>query len=370
MPDLSKLTQKPKPHLKATIPNPFFEAPPTQEQTEEDELIHQQQIEALRERFQLLALKNGDSPLASFFSSIPDEEITKWYNDLYVNALLTNSEASLVQFLSGIQNEFEDPDFLRRFQTIVLDGDRDALIKKSEVQRSQLAALYFPPGLTDAEISLRKKKIEAFEGMIKESWIIRSDPNKYDTYKPPLQTGNYSSFGLRDALVQAHRYVYASLDLFPHYMASDYLNWIHFDRKEIMNRAELVMIDIAYLSSREEGRVAEHYLNNLFDLETGQDILALYLAYVFDDESKAEDFLRRFNHMGIKVWDTDLWRSKIMEIQELDSGPPQFSEEDVRTIQEKMINVFELIDMEPPLSIEVRIRGEATAYTAPSPSTM
>ena len=172
--------------------------------------------------------------------------------------------------------------------------------------------------------------------------IVRSDKRDTDTFESPRRHGNTSSIGPQDILVQADNYVYASFDQTPHYMARTSQNQREIDPNGIEDRTELVMQDIANLHARYSDGLAKAYLSNTFDLETGKDILAEYLAYVFESPEEAIKFISLNNHPR----DTQRWDTLLDE------------PENERVIS-KMKELKKELGIEPPLSLEIRIRSFA-----------
>ena len=218
-------------------------------------------------------------------------------------------------------------------------------------------------------IDVDSNNLAAFETFVRDMEVVRSDKDaaSIDVYRSPRETGQTASFGPQDILVQADRYVYASLDGMKHFMARA-KNADVLDASSFEDRAELVMQDIANLSARHPDQLVETYMNNVFDLKTGKEILSHYLALVFKSPDEARSFFDANNQpASAQRWDSDLHISMpIQEIPFLPSDTPETfmqkmndtenaASERTREIVAMMKKIAAQTGFEPPLSLEVRI---------------
>jgi len=242
------------------------------------------------------------------------------------------------------------PKTAEAYEAIMLREDPDFLKEKSEQQRDQLRELYFgelPEWLQFA----KRNKLKVFEDFIEQlDVVIGGTPaiKDIDQFKSPQRTGVFSSYGASDVLVRAERYVYASFRQISHHMAGGTDQRV-IDSENIAKRSQIVMQDISNMGMRasktKQGRLG-HYLNNLFDYQTGKEILALYCAYVFDTPEEASKTINANNQSSVaQHWDSifSYGKDKVREQQ----------------ILTRMEELLEMTDIEPPLSLEVRIRDFA-----------
>lgn len=250
----------------------------------------------------------------------------------------------------------------RDYQSIIVDQDYEALQEKSGRKSNDLLKHYrgqSPKYNLAAQYRLNRK-LNLFRAWTEEQSVIRSDSNggQYDEFKSPRIVGEVASFGVQDIPIQADRYVYASLDDMPHYMASHEASQVTIDIDEQDSKAELVMVDVADMRSRHPQSWLAVYLSNLFDLKNGKKILAIYLATVFKNIEEAKIFLGAHNHPNnVQHWDEEHY---IQDVYDQQSGERVISRKRSLEIQDSMKRILSRFGIEPPLSLEVRIPEKAT----------
>ncbi len=218
------------------------------------------------------------------------------------------------KYFESLQKELsEDPKTKQLYDAIILNEDVNVLRKKTNEQVKKLSKIFFrSPALFHWRHNLvQKRKLKAFTEYVEALKPIRNDEGKYDEFKSPELTGNVSSYGGLDPLVNAERYVYASFDKMTHQMSGKLgvsPNTVELSNDDFENRAQIVMSDIVNVPSRafQQGKgLMDTYLTNLFDYEGGKKILSLYLALVFDDPKDVEyTFDGNSSHLA-QLWDED-----------------------------------------------------------------
>lgn len=128
------------------------------------------------------------------------------------------------------------------------------------------------------------------------------------------------------------------------------------------------MNDVSNLNMRTAPGVSfmKKYLDNLFDFENGQKILAVYLALVFETPEHAHAALStsRGYPMHAQHWDSmDLLyyqESGYVASSRDDSLAQEQREASItQAFLEKMKFVLEKTGIEPPLSLEIRVKDSA-----------
>lgn len=263
----------------------------------------------------------------------------------------------------------KDSDLKRLYESVIENGDQEALREKSALQVKELRDLFF------GDIRVwqvkkkreRKQKLRLFEDFVRGLAPVRADKNDHDEFLSPDQTGNVSSFGAQDILVHAHEYVYASFDQIGHLMSQG-PNQRRLDRTDIAPRTQIVMNDVANVMARvQHGEgFLKKYLTNVFDFENGQEILALYLASVFDTPDQALHTLRNTSGHpeAAQRWDKRdvlYYRDREYSPTSIKDAQAQTQREEqlTRTFVARMKAILEQTGIEPPLSLELRIRGSA-----------
>lgn len=299
------------------------------------------EVVRLRARMQFAQWKS-DPTLGPFFASVPDDQIEAWYQGFAGNMLPHFEDRLAVLFPQLVGELSSDPELMAFYQETFVEGNQDRLREKSRGQLAKMFALFPAAGKSPT-------CIEPFRALVRGARVVNNSAEHHETLRPPVETGVYSSYGPQDVLIQAHHYVYASLDAVPHNMAKRAKN--EFDRADLGGRAELVMMDVADMSHRCNGNLAAHYRNNIFDFETGEEILAAYLAYVFDTPEQAQAFISSGNmRTYVNTWDRDDWPDEYKKPEGIDTAK-------AREIQARMKKIHAEMGIEPPLSLEVRIRG-------------
>jgi len=313
-----------------------------------------------------------DPRFKRFFGNVPDH---------CIHAL----EPELVStFLEKFSEEMDQhPDTRKQYEAIIENGDRGALEQKCARQIDDLKRQYF------GELSIKtlwqypekRKKLQSFRAFVDGLKIFRRDHAKVKgAFKSPEQIGKISSYGADDLAVRSDRYVYGSFDQLRHYMTRGSDDDVYeLEPSDADDHGEIVMQDVANISAREPDQPMRSYLANLFDYKNGKEILALYLASVFDTPQEASAFFDQNNSPhAAQRWDEGMvnYPAHVM-IPYPEHPAPNFSnadyEQQTRALEEKrlphiveqMRALKQTMALEPPLSPEVRIRDQATIKRAP-----
>lgn len=263
-----------------------------------------------------------------------------------------NGDASFLKEAQAFADESaEHPHFKNIYERIVINNDRELLRKKTTEQYKDLHTRYMGEAQTPEMAQQAQKRLEAFDGYISSMRSVRSEKRRdIDTLKSPRLLGRASSFGPQDPFVQADAYVYASLDGIRHSMAQNGDTYL--DETTVEEAGELVMQDIANMGTAGLGnkdRRYRDYLANMFDYAQGKQLLALYLANVFNDPDEASAFFRTFSSPKYaQLWPT---------LDEQDATGA-FSKERLAQIIQKMRTIAMETRIQPPMSLEVRVRDQ------------
>ena len=303
------------------------------------------------------AMRNQES-YKRFLESVPDTVIR------------ANPE-DLKKVLDAVDVEFkQDPELAKTFEAIFLQHDQRALQEHSKQRLESIQKMWdWSVRLLDVD----EGNVSKFQLFVDQMRVVRADRNAatIDVYRSPRDVGRAASFGPQDVVVQADRYVYASLDGIKHFMArskdADVL-----DADAFEDRAELVMQDVANVKARHPDHLAKTYLENVFDLKTGKEILARYLALVFKSPEEAQRFFaNNTNPSQAQRWDQEGMVNLSMEeidfskVQDNDSARGQIeqstniAQERTKEIVAMMKKIAAETGIEPPLSLEVRIPDSA-----------
>ncbi len=203
---------------------------------------------------------------------------------------------TFVSELRSFDEEMQkDPAFAEYFIKIVVSGDVKDTNEYAAKQTEQLRAHYLGdrPWLHPLDTLQRREKLAAFQKFMAELRPVRGDANKsITTYKSPRALGSSISFGPADIFVQADRYVYASFDRIKHHMTDRFTELAVLDTEGIPDDTQIVLKDIADSGQNDRDHRYHDYLNNIFPYKTGKEMLALYLATVFESPEEAEAFFK------------------------------------------------------------------------------
>ena len=262
----------------------------------------------------------------------------------------------------------KDPELKFLYQDIIENGNFDRLREKSAKQVDELSQRYFGKFsiLKIGEYFKKKEKLKEFETFVNSLAPVRADKNSFDEFKSPKESGKVASYGPQDIIVHSEEYVYGSFTKIGHGMSKGENQHI-LDEKEIAPRAQIVMNDIANVVARSgDGSYTEKYLKNTFDYDSGKKILTLYLASVFDKPQQAQDLLSGTEGQAFTAqhWDTE-GMLKYRDSTFADETPGAYleqqkrEEEMTKTFLEWMKSLLKDTGIEPPLSIEVRVKDSA-----------
>jgi len=263
-----------------------------------------------------------------------------------------------------------DPELAESYRSILIEGDAGVLREHSQAQLAKVMDQYFAgvKAWNFLEFRQRRKKLEAFRSFFGQAAPVRGDKPDLSFHKfvSPRQTKKAASFGQQDVIVQADNYVYGSLDQVPHYMTAHSGNNYRLQDADAVARGELVMQDVANIAARHPKELVRNYLNNTFDYQTGKEILAAYLAKIFDSPRQAADFLSRNSSpdqaqnwdRGAMYFSPDLLPESLTAAQTLPALQKK-AEAKTAAVSQAMAEMYEATGIEPPLSLEVRIRDEA-----------
>ncbi len=279
-------------------------------------------------------------------------EHNAWYKAMTKDippSFLPSKAKTIFEGLKPLLDELEgDSEVSNLYEKIILKHDREVLKKKSELQYKELESHYYGkiPALLQPQ---KRKKFEEFREYVANLALIRGDVDiALKELKSPRITETTRSFGTRDIATQADAYVSTIFEDLPRHMeGGEREKQVIIDKEGIEERSELLMQDIANIEGRSRERVIERYLTNLFDYKTGKEILALYLAKVFNNPQEASDFIKGANvPIYAQMWDKGYLERDVHE------------DARVRTLEivDAMKEIFHETGVEPPLSLEVRIR--------------
>lgn len=263
-----------------------------------------------------------------------------------------------------------DPELAALYRDIIENGDLESLKTKSAAQVAELSQRYLGNfSLLKLPERLRKtNKLKLFSKFVNGLTPIRADSQSYDgEFKSPERTGNLYSYGPQDTVAHAEQFVYGSFAEFAHLMARN-LPQYRLDQTDIAPRAQIIMNDVANVIARTEPGQSfmKKYLTNTFDWENGKKILALYLASVFDTPEQAQNMIDSAggNPMAAQHWDEG--NSLRYYDPELSShSDEEYSRQRAKEIEqseiflERMRNILADTGIEPPLSIEIRVKDTA-----------
>jgi len=262
----------------------------------------------------------------------------------------------------------KDPELNFLYHEIIEKGNFDLLREKSAEQLEELSKRYFGKfSIFKLGEHLRKKeKLKSFETFVDSLEPVRADKNNFPEFKSPKESGKVASYGPQDIIVRSEEYVYGSFDKIGHSMSKGENQHV-LDEKEIVPRAQIIMNDIANVVARSSGEsYAKKYLNNTFDYDSGKKILTLYLASVFDNPQQAEDVLSRAEGQAMTAqrWDSEgMLNYRDSTFADMTPGAYQQQqkreEEMMQTFLGRMKSMLKDTGIEPPLSIEIRVKDSA-----------
>ncbi len=260
----------------------------------------------------------------------------------------------------------EDNELARLVEEIFENGNHEVLREKSALQVDEMRQLYFD-GVTllrPGEFLRKRKKLKLFQKFVRGLTPVRADKNDFDEFLSPDQTGEVSSYGVMDTLIHAEEFVYGSFGEIPHFIAGG-KSQKELIKNGIEGRSQIVMNDVNNVRARAERGESfmKKYVTNLFDYQNGQEILALYFAIVFESPDQVTDMLGR--GVGPDVaqrwddWPQLHYRSRdfVADSNEAYQEQEEREKELTRLFDERMKDVLAKTGIEPPLSLELRIRG-------------
>lgn len=280
------------------------------------------------------------------------------------DTLITEKGQKNTSFLeAAIQEIANNPALAAQYQDILINNNNEALKEKSSEQLVALLAQYYE-GADEQDKEVLRKRLEEFQSAITALHPSRGDKASisFAEFQSPRLTKKVASYGERDIIAQADNYVYASLSELRHYMTEHSGQKYQLSESDAMQRGQIIMQDIA--NANEPTGLVKRYLNNLFDYKTGKEILAVYLASVFKTPTEAFTFVNKNNHPNtVQHWQkanmlyypTELLPNLEQPITTLDKEAKIKESE----IAERMRKIYNTLGIEPPLSLEVRIRDSA-----------
>jgi hypothetical protein len=324
--------------------------------------------------------KSGDEGLEALSSNIGKDERDELSNEDKRMAderiLEIQEQLKVGEFAGFTDKEIErmenNPEVQRLYKEIFENGNVEALRKKSERQLRELTDQFFQeaPFYNLSARRRKKKKLKVFEDFVSGLMPVRADKNQFAEYLSPDQTGEVQSYGVYDELVHAEEFVYGSFAEIGHLMSQG-PNQRELDKSDFGDRAQIVMNDISNTAARvgPEGSYMEKYIANTFDFQQGEKILAVYLASVFDTPEQAQDMLSRAggNPDVAQNWDRIDNRLHYRDESFEGDSTEAYQEQDGRDQElskvfvERMKRMLADTGIEPPLSLEIRIKGHAKA---------
>lgn len=306
--------------------------------------------------------KNGDIPLINEDNAKKIAELRERLRSTGQGDPIINAERERIA---------QDQEFQAMYSEIIEQNNFGRLREKSAIQLDGLKKRYFGRkpsfwNLKEKEVFRQKeKKLQRFTEFVESLTPVRADRNKYEEYLSPARSGNINSYGPQDILVHAERFVYGSFAEMGHWMSQG-LDQRQLDTDDIAPRAQIVMQDIANVAARVsgDGSFVKKYLQNLFDWDNGKKILALYLASVFDTPQQAHDALSiGQGHPQIAgqweeyftYYDPSFTSGSTEEFLNQRAKDQQLTQ----VLRERMQKMLEDTGIEPPLSLEIRVKDSA-----------
>lgn len=254
-----------------------------------------------------------------------------------------------------------DPRLRAGYEKLIMRGDQEALRQKSERQLQTLTEMYYGPfSLTGLlERKAKQHKLERAREWVRSLRPTRADEDRRKKFESPRRTGHAASFGALDVLVDADSFVYGSFDKITHTMArSMQPNFLRED--ELAPRAQLLMNDVVNVTARHgrDGKTCmESYMTNMFDYRVGKEILAVYIAMVCDEPEHAESLFRTdpANQQHWDEYDGLYVNDRSYEGDDWIAHNEKLS----KTYTDRVKAIMQKTGIEPPLSLEVRVRDYA-----------
>lgn len=255
-----------------------------------------------------------------------------------------------------------NPETAAAFKDIIETHNQEALREKSQQQLDQLTQEYFGKSSfweqtlpwkkkeRTAELAGKKTKLETFKQFVNELKPVNKEAV---TEKPDTQA--------EDDLVKADDYVAGGfvgpdqaafgVDRFHTASSSE------MDISALEQSGQIVTNNIYFIANRIPGEeIAETYLNNTFDYQTGQEILAVYMASVFASPEEAGNFLNDNYNKNDIAWNFRL-RPKMGEY----SAAHERRREEILQATKKIYGQTGIL---PPTNLEVRLDRAAVAEEA------
>lgn len=326
---------------------------------------------------------------------LTEEEIEKIAGEKNVHSGVdsTGPNTYLVEAVSDLN---KNPSALDFYRQVILGENQEYLKMATKEKIARLESMQ--PNLRGAfkkgfygmrDLILSKRKRTDFKVFTSSLQPVRRDSNFTieGEFRSPFSLGLQNGTGGYDTPVLASHYVYGTFDEVSHPMGSKLPNvderaqdkgYYYLDKEDIKERAEIVMMDIAdvQVCTNKLGKSAIlTYLDNLFDYEGGKEVLALYLAYVFEDLAEAQKFLSenctRYtaeswykgygpNRFGTHPLDYD--DGSQFKYIDAEGKRVEFAQDTtgrLKRIQKRMREVFDATGILPPLELEIRVRDYA-----------
>lgn len=260
----------------------------------------------------------------------------------------------------------KDPDLVSLYKEIIENNNFEKLREKSLQQVELLYKRFLcSEEMSEQELLARENKLKLFTEFVDNLTPIRADDNDYDEYRSPELSGVAKSYGSQDVLIHSEKFVYGSFREIGHLMSQGQ-NQKVLDVEDISPRAQIVMNDIANVIPRTPAGKSfiEKYLQNLFDFENGKKVLALYLASVFETPQQALDMLQGAGgtpHQAQRWEDFLVYQTKNIQAETTEEYliKKQEDQENSTLFINRMKSILEDTGIEPPLSIEIRIKDTA-----------
>jgi len=299
--------------------------------------------------------------------------------------------ASDEHFEKALQGLRQDLGLRRAYQDILVKNNREILENKSQDQLEKLTQDYF--GQTtfwERALPWKKKRVEqerqqkearldTFRKYISElKGVISSPNNEAALSDQERQISNEAAFTNVSLLDQRQNLLSGSRLFEP----SD----TKIKKSALKDSGQIVMNDLDHMAKRTvPERTLPSFINNVFDWETGQEILAVYLASVFDNPEEATRFLNDPYNKNATGWSFRLKPAKFDipgDLRERQSKPGLTNEErdDIGTeilisktnqgiasnvraeeISRKMAKIWDKTGLYPPLNLQVRVAKMAVS---------
>lgn len=254
--------------------------------------------------------------------------------------------------------ELDERPRVREIYEAVVNNDLEALAKKSHEQLQELTKAYYGEASLAERILPWKKK--AREQTIFDQETKLEQFQKFVNSLEVQGTEVTSDRGAETEASGAQNFVYGRLTSGENAVAADNLHAgtdQSYDNELLKRSAQLITNDFHHLARRTTpDKTIEAYTKNVFDYQTGQEILAVYLASIFESPDEAVHFLNDGYNKNDTTWN---YRMR-PEVGKFGTDHRTRGEE----ITRHMAKLWNLTGIYPPTNLEVRIDRDAAEELA------